>query len=109
MAGRLSKVDIKAVPAGSVYDYQVKSREARPQLLSRLRIEEADARFERWKGLIGYVAVVIGSLALGAGCFWIAARPDSSSEDKKWATVIGTSILSLWGGFVAGNAKAKKT
>ena len=30
MAGRLSKVDSKAVPAGSVYDYQVKSRERGP-------------------------------------------------------------------------------
>jgi hypothetical protein len=61
---------------------------------SRLRREEADARWGRWKEgfLLVFVATGVGVVVYY--CFSVVTSPASTADDKKWATSILTAIVS---------------
>ncbi len=110
MPGSSPKVDLNELVQrpGHQVELQVKSRESPEELVSRLRGQEADARLDRIKALIGYVAALLGSAVVGGVCLWVAARSQSSADDKKWATPILASIITLWSGYAAGKSQASK-
>lgn len=92
---------------GGRTNFTYESPEPPEELQSRLRREEADARFERIKDLIGYLTALLGLAVVVGFSLWIAAGSRSSPDDKKWATAILTSIVTLWGGYVAGKSQAR--
>jgi len=110
MAGPARKFDLNELAhrTENLVELQVKSPEPTEELLSRLRREEEDARHERTKALIGYLAALVGLGTVCGFCLWIAIGSHSSADDKKWATAILTSIVSLWGGYVAGKSQVAK-
>ena len=89
-------------------EIQIKSPEPTEELLSRLKRQDADAKYERIKALIGYVAALVGLSVVCGFCLWVAIGSKSSTDDKKWATAILTSIVSGWGGYVAGRTQVAK-
>ena len=110
MAAPSRKVDLNELfhRPGIKVDIQVKSPEPPEELQSRLRQQEADARFERTKDLIGYVAALAGVAAVVLCCLWVVIAQRSSPDDKKWATAILTSTVTAWVGYIAGKSKAQK-
>ena len=110
MPGPSRKIDLNelAQRQENNIEVQVKSPEPPEELLSRLKRQEADAKHERIKALIGYVAALLGMFFVCGFCVWVAVSSRSSADDKKWATAMLTSIVSLWGGYVAGRTQAAK-
>lgn len=84
------------------YRVELKSHELPQELESRLRKEEADAALERRKNLLLFLTAIAGVVAVAALCAFVAARPGSSADDKKWATAVLTSVVSAAVGFLAG-------
>jgi hypothetical protein len=74
----------------------------------RLALEAAGARFERTKDVIVLIAVLLGVGLVLALCLWLAAGSNSSPEDKKWATAILASIVTLGMGYLVGKNQASK-
>lgn len=110
MPGPSRKIDLNelAQRQENSIEFQVKSPEPPEELLSRLKRLDADAKYERIKALIGYVAALAGMFLVCGFCLWVVIHSRSSADDKKWATAILSSIVSLWGGYVAGRTQAAK-
>ncbi len=84
------------------YRVELKSHELPQELESRLRKDEADAALQRRKDFLLFLAAVLGVGSVAALCVVVAVRPGSSSDDKKWATAVLTSVVSAAVGFLAG-------
>lgn len=71
---------------------------------ARLRIEEANAAHQRRKELALHVAtLVVVGLALGV-CFFVMASDGSTADDKKWAQLLLTAIVTGFIGYVTGKS-----
>jgi hypothetical protein len=110
MAGSSRKVDLNEFWHGpsSTFDFKVTSRESIEELQSRFRQQEANAKHQRTKDWYAFLARWISLASVGVVSLWIAAGPHSSPDDKKWATGILTSIVTLWAGYLAGKSQGSR-
>jgi hypothetical protein len=110
MASTSRKVDLNELwhAPGNTFDFKVASRESFEELQSRLRQQEAEAKHQRTKDWYAFLAGLISLAGVGGVCLWIAAGLHSSPDDKKWATGILTSIVTLWAGYLAGKSQGTR-
>jgi hypothetical protein len=86
----------------------VKPPESKAEREFRFAAESASAKYERTRDLIILVFVLVGITAILGVCGWLAVSPHSSPEDKKWATALMASIVTLGMGYLVGKQKAAK-
>jgi cation transport ATPase len=110
MPGTPRKVDFSEYlqRPGTRVEAQFKSPETPEEIQSRLRQQEAEAKHQRTKDWYAFLAGLISLASVGGVCLWIAAGPHSSPDDRKWATGILTSIVTLWAGYLAGKSQGSR-
>src|SRR5579871_665609 len=84
----------------------LKPPESRVEREHRLAMEADEARHGRTKEVIVLIAVLLGVGIVLALCLWLAAGTNSSPEDKKWATAILASVVTLGMGYLVGKNQA---
>jgi hypothetical protein len=84
------------------YKLELKSHELPQEMQARLEKERLEARNERIKDLILFVAVIIGVASVGGVCIWFVVGPSHSADDKKWAFSVLASIVSAGVGYLTG-------
>jgi hypothetical protein len=99
-------LDLDDLAQGQKVDIRLISPESPLELETRLKIQELDARHQRWKDTILLAASVIGVLLFSGFCVYIYVSPASSADDRKWAASIITLIVGGLVGYWSGkNAK----
>src|ERR1700716_625087 len=86
----------------------VKPLESKAERDHRLIRESSQAGYERTRDLIILVAVLLGIATILGVCVWLAIGTTSSPEDKKWATAILASTVTLGMGYLVGKEKSAK-
>ena len=106
MAGTSKRIDFNELvrQAGHSIDFQVKTPETPEEIQSRLRRDEAADRHERLMSII----LVASILVVTSFCLWVISRERSTTDGRKWATGLVTSIVSAGLGYVTGKAVARK-
>jgi hypothetical protein len=100
MEPKPNQVDL--VKLGKELKVAIQSHEQPQELESRLRREEADADLQRRKDLALFWAAIAGASIIVILCVFLVVRPDSSADDKKWATAVLASIVSAAVGVIVG-------
>ena|SRR6185436_5673278 len=78
-------------------DYEIFAQ-PREQLKSKLRILEADARFERRKNGVSFAVTLAAILGVIIVCLAILLSPSASATSQTWAVNILTSLTAFFFG-----------
>jgi hypothetical protein len=88
--------------------FTFKPAETKAERDHQLATEAADGRHERRKDLIILIAVLLGLATILGLCLSLAISKESSAEDKKWATAVLASTVTLGMGYLVGKQKPAK-
>jgi hypothetical protein len=77
------------------HDIIVLPRERLEELRSRLRIEQASAKYELRKSAVLFGATLTFTLSLAIGCFVVLLSPRSPTTSQNWAIGTLTSLAAF--------------
>jgi hypothetical protein len=99
-----NKIDLNEIANRPDHHLTLAPREDPAERDSRLRREELDAVHQRRKELaLHVVAFVVIGVALSL-CVWVIVRNSSPPDDKKWAELLLTAIVTGLVGYVTGRS-----
>jgi hypothetical protein len=90
------------------FTLNVKPPETPLERKHRLAEEAHDTQHERKKDLLILYWVLIGVTIIMVVCVGLVFMPHTSPEDKKWATAVLASSVTLGMGYLLGKGKASK-
>lgn len=98
------KINLNDLANRQDHQLTITPREDPAERGARLRIEEANAAHQRRKELTLYVAtLVVVGLALGV-CFFVMVSERMTVDDRKWAQLLLTAIVTGFVGYVTGKS-----
>ena len=87
---------------------EIRRREDRTELETRLRIQEADAQQQRRKDTILFSVTLTFALLLVSICIAVILLPNSSATSLSWAKEMLTSLTAGVCGYLFGRGNSKK-
>lgn len=98
------KIDLNEIANRPDHQLTIVPREDPAERDTRLRIEEANAAHQRRKESALHVAtLVVVGIAIGV-CVFIVLRANSTADDRKWAELLLTAIVTGFLGYVTGKS-----
>ncbi len=86
----------------------IKPPETDSERTHRLQSSDKDKNYERIKDTTLFLVVILGLATILGVCVVLALGHTTSPEDKKWATAVLTSTVTLLLGYLVGKEKSLK-